>query len=339
MRSEKDSLRVIAESALVLAARLDPASSQPPYLLAVATLWPAYRKALNSWGNHDVLKRLTTQQRTRIDSLMLEAWLREPFYDIELEPLLTLGPLPGPERGWNRLAKAYLAYQSGQYSLALDLWSQEIARKPERIDLRFHRVHTFYRLKEYKSATAELRDMLALIMPTDSETRAVLPRTDILFYSLGIAYERAGQPDLAKEAYGQALVANLGIYMAHARLANILLAEGDTTLALQEVAVALDLAPRDPLLIALSGSMLLRVGRFAQALEQFRTVMVLSPRYATPYFLTGMVSDSLQRDGDALQSFQSFLERAPRRDERRTWAEQRVAPLRKTLTKAVDPHE
>ncbi len=270
---------------------------------------------------------------------MQEAWLREPFFDIDLEPLLTLGPFPAPSWGRNRVEKAYLAYQTGDYPLALEQWRQEIARKPERLDLRFHRAHTFYWMAQYDSAIVELRAAIAAMMPADTATWSLVPRTDVLYYAIGIAYERAGQPDSAKEAYSQALVANLGIYMAHARLSNIFLAEGDSAKALQEVLVALDVAPREALFIAHYGSVLLRIGRFAEALEQLRTATTISPRYAAPYFLIGMAYRGLGRSRDALRSFDVFLSSASQRDQLRPVAVEQIAQLRASLADSAGPRE
>ncbi len=332
-----------AEAALIWASRLDPGSADPPYLLAVAVLRPVVIQAYRSGRfTHGLLRREFTPPRVRyLDSLMREAWLREPFLDFDLEPLLSMGVFPPPEEIHDAAQRGYVAYHALNPRLALDSWAEAIAGSPSRIDLRFHRAHAFYWLKMYDSTVVELRAVLAARDSAASDTgrTIVFPDNDVLEYSYAVALERAGHLDSAKEAYHRALVSNLGLYMARVRLSDLLASVSDTAGAMNEIVQAVDIAPREPWLLGYYGYMLLKAGRPADAIVQLNAAIALDSSYATPYFLVGVAETSLRRDSAALASFESFLQRSARSDERRAWTRQRMGAIRSTMLKPSAPDE
>jgi tetratricopeptide (TPR) repeat protein len=336
-----DSAHAAAEAALIWAGRLDPGSGDPPYLLAVAVFRPMLVEAFRSGRlSKRLLRRELTPERMRyVDSLMRQAWLREPFYDIDLEPLLTMGMIPPADGLRDPVQRGYAAYQARNSQLAVDAWGQAIARTPDRIDLRLHRAHTFYWMRQYDSTVAELRAALASSTSPDSEVSTFLPPTYVLEYALAVAHERAGRSDSAKDAYRRALAGNLGLYMARVRLSNIIFAEGDTVQAMSEMALAADIAPREPWLLSYHGYLLLQAGRPADAVIELRNAIGLDSAYSTPYFLLGMAHGALTQDAEALSSFEQFLDRSPRSDDRRRWTMQRVSTLRAALSRSVGPRE
>jgi tetratricopeptide (TPR) repeat protein len=194
-------------------------------------------------------------------------------------------------------------------------------------------------MQKYDSTAAELRAALIASTLPDSGRSAVPPPIYILHYALGVVYERAGNPDSAREAFQQALAGNLGLYMAHVRLAGLLFARGDTAASLAEVAFAADIAPREPWLVAYYGYALLHAGRPAHAIVRLRAAVALDPYYSTPYFLLGVAHDALGQRSEALAYFDAFLGRAAARDERRRWTERRAAALRADRTDATGPRE
>ncbi|HEY3219251.1 MAG TPA: hypothetical protein VGJ80_00840 [Gemmatimonadales bacterium] len=332
-----------AEAALIWASRLDPGSADPPYLLAVAVLRPVVMQAYRSRGlTTGLLRREFTPARVRyMDSLMQQAWLREPFLDFDVEPLLSVGVFPSPAEIRDPAQRGLVAYRALNPRLALDSWAEAIAASPTRIDLRFHRAHTFYWLKMYDSTVVELRAVLAARNSAVSDTGRTItfPGNDVLEYSYGVALERAGQLDSAKEAYHRALVANLGLYMARVRLSNLLAGVGDTAGAMNEIVQAIDIAPREPWLLGYYGYMLVQVGRPADAIVQLNAAVALDSSYSTPYFLLGLAEISMRRDSAAVSSFESFLARSARSDERRAWTRQRVGAIRAAMPGHSAPHE
>ncbi len=290
-----------AEAALIWASRLDPGSADPPYLLAVAVLRPVVIQAYRSGRfTHGLLRREFTPPRVRyLDSLMREAWLREPFLDFDLEPLLSMGVFPPPEEIHDAAQRGYVAYHALNPRLALDSWAEAIAGSPSRIDLRFHRAHAFYWLKMYDSTVVELRAVLAARDSAASDTgrTIVFPDNDLL--------------------------------------ASV----SDTAGAMNEIVQAVDIAPREPWLLGYYGYMLLKAGRPADAIVQLNAAIALDSSYATPYFLVGVAETSLRRDSAALASFESFLQRSARSDERRAWTRQRMGAIRSTMLKPSAPDE
>jgi len=329
LRRREDSVRAVVDSALVRAARLDPVSGRPSYLLAIATLLPAVRKSRGFFHSNNFWHHLSARDNQRFDSLLVESFLREPFIDIMLDPVLAPEELAPPERYRETEDRAYVAYQAGQYEVALRLWSELLERSPERIDLRWHRAHVLYWQQQYDLVVAILNEVLARLGPSsDSVEVRVLPATDIVHYAIGIAYERAGQPDSAAEFYRRTLLDNLGMYMAHMRLSAILLDRGDTLNAVREISVAADIAPAEPLVLTQYGAVLVRVGRPADAIEPLTTVKHINPGYATPYLVLGIAYSDLHRNPEALAAFERFLEHAAQLDERRSWVVSRVMELR-----------
>src|ERR1041384_6904005 len=324
-----------AEAALIWASRLDPGSADPPYLLAVAVLRPVVMQAYQSRGwIRGLLRREFTPPRVRyLDSLMHEAWLREPFLDFELEPLLIMGRTSPPSEISDPEQRGYAAYRTRYPRLALESWAEALAGAPARTDLRFHRAHTFYWLKMYDSTVTELRAILTArdSVLSDSSRIIAFPGSDVLEYSYAVALERAGQLDSAKEAYHRALVANLGLYMARVRLSNLLVSVGDTVGAMNEIQQAVDIAPREPWLLGYYGYMLLEARRPADAIVQLRAALAVDSSYAFPYFLLGLAETRMGHDSAAVARFESFLQRSARSDERRAWTRQQVGALRAAM--------
>jgi tetratricopeptide (TPR) repeat protein len=327
--NSSDSAQAAAEAALFWAGRLDPTSSDVPYLLTVALIRPIIVKARQEGGlsGKRLRKELTPARIHRIDSLMREAWLREPFVNLDLEPMLCLN-LVAPGLVRDPATKGYFAYQFKDYGLALDSWGKALARDSFRLDLRFHRAHTFHRAAEYDSAVAELHAALALVTQSDSGLELIVSPTYVLNYALGTAFERLGRVDSAKVAFRRSLTENLGLYMAHVRLSSLLLFEGDTAQALVEISLAAGVAPRDPVVASYYAFQLIAARRFAEATEQVRRAIAIDSVYATLYLLMGLAEQGVGRDSAALANLDTFLQRAPRSDSRREWVAQRIAALR-----------
>ncbi|MGE5800742.1 MAG: tetratricopeptide repeat protein [Gemmatimonadota bacterium] len=300
-----------------------------PYLLTVAVIRPIMMKARREGGlsGKRLRKELTPARVLYIDSLMREAWLREPFVNLDLEPMLCLN-LVAPDLVRDPATKGYFAYQFREYGLALDSWAKALARDSSRLDLRFHRAHTFFLAGEYDSTVLELQAALGIVTQPDSEVAPIVSPTYVLNYALGTAFERLGRLDSAKAAFRRSLTENLGLYMAHARLSSLLMFEGDTAQALVEVALAAAVAPRDPMIVSYYALQLIEARRFAEAAEQVRTAIALDSLYATPYLLRGVAEQGVGRDSVALANFDIFLQRAPKSDSRREWAKQRIVALR-----------
>jgi tetratricopeptide repeat protein len=327
----------VAESALVWAARLDPGSPDPPYMRCVAVmrafLTDAFRHGRS--GGRALRRGLTPDRSALMDSLMHEAWLREPFLDLALDPDLVMGIPPLPKEVRDPVERGFAAYLARDFPLALRSWGEGLALHPDRADLRMHRAYVFYHAGQYDSAAAEVRAMIAMAARADTGLVLVRPSVDMFYYALGLALENAGDTAGAKVAYGQALTENLGLWIVHVRLGNLLLVRGDTAGALAETRTAVDIEPRNAWLAAYYGGALYQAGRADQAVIELRRAVGLNPHYSTPYYDLGVAYDHLHRIPEAFQSFVDFRGHAAAADPRVPWARRRVDALAWLLPDSV----
>lgn len=327
----------VAESALVWAARLDPGSPDPPYMRCVtfmrALLTESFRRGRRGGG---ALRRgLTPERRVLIDSLMHEAWLREPYLDLAIEPNLVMGVAPLPRELRDPVERGFAAYLMRDFPLAVKSWGDALVQHPERIDLRMHRAYVFYHQGQYDSAAAEIRAMIAFAARADTGLVLVRPSADMFYYALGLALENAGDTAGAKDAYGQALAENLGMWIVHVRLGNLLLVHGDTAGALTETRTAVDIEPRNPWLAAYYGGALYQAGLADQAVHELQRAVGLDAHYSTPYYDLGVAYDHLHRPREAFEAFVAFRGHAAADDRRLPWVRQRVDALALLLSDSV----
>ncbi len=150
----------------------------------------------------------------------------------------------------------------------------------------------------------------------------------LLEHSLATAHGKAGDVAAAREAYGRALQEDLAFAPAHAALAQLALAAGDTASALSEMALAVELAPSDAALRYDYGVLLARSGaRAAEAAAELKRAAELEPYYAAPHFILGVMHDGSDLRDEALEHYRAFLERAARDDPQRARAAGRLAEL------------
>ena len=100
--------------------------------------------------------------------------------------------------------------------------------------------------------------------------------------------------------------------MAHAALADVAHALGDTATALQEYGLAIELKPADPALRVRYGTVLVSARKYDEAAEQYAKSIELEPWYAPPYFVLGYIRENQGKHAEALAAYQGFVARAPR---------------------------
>lgn len=318
-----------AESAFVWAARLAPGLAAPLYNRGLAILRPIIHDAFVDHANpaRRLRERLSVQQRRMVDSLLREAWIREPFLDPQLDVSLMFG-LPPPRALSNPEMRGVASFFYGMIPDAIAWWGKVLDREPSRLDLRFHRAFAYSRLNQFDSAAVELERAVAAIGATDStQIIRLAPPRDMFYYAIGAAREETGDYAGARTAYTQALTENLGLYMVHLRLAHVLLAEGDTTGGLTELSIAVGVAPDDPWLRNYYGFALLLTGRNHEALEQLQVAIAADSDFATPYYLLGRTFEALGHGREALSGYRAYLARAKVDDAHWAWTTIRVGEL------------
>jgi tetratricopeptide (TPR) repeat protein len=154
-------------------------------------------------------------------------------------------------------------------------------------------------------------------------------RTNEYRYALGYAKRKAGDLNGAIDTYQEALSADIGLFPAYLRIAEIYEGVRQWAPAITARRNALAANPDDPSMQLDLGWTLAKAGRFAEAEAELRAAAERAPREArAPYYL-GLVQLQLNKPADAKAAFETFLRIAPSRFERQIAdARQRLASLR-----------
>ena len=286
----------------------------------------------------------------RIDSLYYQSLMINPFMYPGLEALLFRGYVDAVNDEYlrrdnlspsevqfqiSRLMqsappsfKAWRAYAEGRFADALVLYEQAIKDAKYKAELRADRGRVFFQLGEVDSAVSELTESLDELRKADKKDIVyVYESKALLEHSIGLLQARLGNKPAAREAFGRALEEDLSYSPAHMQLAYLAIDANDTTTALSEMALAVQIRGEDPALRYIYGYALGANGRYEDAEVQLRNAIVVDPLFAAPYHALGQVLDALGRSNEALVQFQSFLAHASQTDPRRKEVEQRVREM------------
>ncbi|MCC7003830.1 MAG: tetratricopeptide repeat protein [Gemmatimonadaceae bacterium] len=181
-----------------------------------------------------------------------------------------------------------------------------------------------------KPALDELKVAIEELRKEDADKKE-----QVVFYNskasvehrIGILYDRLGQADSAKAAFGRAMAEDLAFFAAHIELGKMALKAKDNATAVSELGLAAELATDEPYVQFLYGSTLVATGAHADAIAPLKKAIELEPVYAAPHFALGQ---ALEKTGDvagAKSEYTMFLAMAPRRDQNRAIATQRLGAL------------
>lgn len=226
------------------------------------------------------------------------------------------------EDAWGRF-RTYLRERRlagpGQGSLGTSfLWYQGLAA-----------AHT-HRFDEATSLFTELiRRSEAEKEKIEEEDLVRIPlRTNEYRYFLATIRQAAEQRSEAVSLYREAIQNDLGLYMAHVRLANIYEAERDYAAAIAERRAAVNANPDDPTLLTDLGVTLGKAGQVQEAETVLRQAREANPRDPRVPFWLGLVYVEAGRAADAREALDAFIALAPPRYERQiAIARQRLANL------------
>jgi predicted Zn-dependent protease len=195
-------------------------------------------------------------------------------------------------------------------------------------DVHAKRARIFFHLHELDSASSEMTAAISILQAQDSSTLQLLYLSKAMFdQSLGMIYEHDRRPDLAREAYGRALQEDLSYYAAHYRLAGLDLEHGDTTAALVEMDLAVQLAPGDPALRYHYAEMLVSARRDGEAAQQLIKAIALDPYYGSPHLMLAMMSDVESYTDDAIAQYKAYVALAARSEPELARVKARLAKL------------
>jgi tetratricopeptide (TPR) repeat protein len=321
-----------AQASFYWATRLDPEMADAYYARAIA-----YALAFGDSVTDQNLRGggretdPTKQQHELYDSLMYNAFAREPFldprfnllfYPPEIRRLFPKSPDPD--------LRGDYAFATHEYGQALAEWARALKQDPHRYGVRVKRARAFYYAQQLDSAYNEL----ALVVDTlEARQQAKLRKTtvylskEMYLYQMGVIRERQGDRAAARELYGRALSESIGWYMAHVRLARLAALAGDSAVAVSEWDLAVQIRDYDPSLHYRYADLLFGMGRTEEAAKQLRKAIAANPDYAPPYALLGRAEEARGHRKEALEAYTEFIRRAARADPSMAGVQQRVAAL------------
>ncbi|MBK5187980.1 MAG: hypothetical protein JJD97_07020 [Gemmatimonadaceae bacterium] len=360
-----------AARAFYWASRLDPSSGDALYALHAATILAMSNEEMVEYMNLGKGKRLP--KYVALDSLESRAYAANPFVFATLDPVVLtrmlstrilyehpratglelasyIGAVMGGEvnRAWmqyaqDRLPEALATYARvladtsfPRHAKARD--STAIAKYRQALAIAIHtqRGRIFYLLADMDSARTELTIALEGMRAHDEKDETFFYLSKAMYeQALGMIYQRANKIDLARAAYESALEEDLSFYAAHSHLAQLNLARHDTTGALAEMDLAVQLSPSDPALRYQYAEILVHAKRDGDAAAQLKKAIALDPYYGAPHLLLALIADVEQYTDDAIREYRSYVAVASRTDQQRKVAQARLKEL--TATVASNP--
>lgn len=164
----------------------------------------------------------------------------------------------------------------------------------------------------YPSAIEDVSELLSRSEAITNDSVVSFPvATNDFRYILAVLSERAGRPVEAIAFYQQTLTGDLGLYVAHTRLARVYRGQQMWTEAVTEAQRAVEANPEDPATWRELGEMLLSADRLAEAEAALREAKTRNPRDVGTEYVLGVVLERIGRTAEARDSFQRFLSLAP----------------------------
>ena len=333
-----------AANAFYWAARINPDNAEAYYARRAALILDDTR-LLATYVDGSTHEKETLKSYRALDSLELRATLLNPFLYRRLEARIFneyirgIDNLSAADAQLNYAINTYLqragastrawvAYSDGRFDDALEQYA--MAMKGEKANAATHlergrifgmRAQTDSAIAEFKSALDELRkkDAKSLVFVYNSKAS--------IEHSIGMLLEAHDRPAEAREAYGRALQEDVSFYPAHLRLGMLALGAKDTTTAVSELDLAVQIAGDEPYVRYVAGYTLAALGHRTEALAQINKAIEIDPFYALPYITA---ADLLEKNGDhaaAKQTYQLYLKRAPKADPQRADVEARLLAM------------
>ncbi len=212
------------------------------------------------------------------------------------------------------------AFGAGRYELAygaLKTWVERAYPTQPRDSLPdflfWYRGLSAAHQRAYNVAIDDIQTLLDRSLKTESaDTLIQIPlETNDYRYLLALLHQLWGKPADALRLYQEALASDLGLYMAHVRLAQMYREYKMWDKAVEEGRRAIETNPDDATAVTELGVILGEAGRAADAEETLRRAMAANPRDPRAVYHLGIVQQQLAKPGDARETFSRFLAIAP----------------------------
>lgn len=267
------------------------------------------------------------------DRLYRHAFMIDPLVDIRIQ--VATEYRAGHIDSFDR---ALYAYNDGKWDEAYQRFGELVADSgnygEEKAKL-FEQVLWYHalagaRLGNNAEAIADLQRLIVRSENREaSDTMYRWPlRTNEYRYTLAYVTQRSGDPNAAVRLYHDVLANDLGLYMAHVRVADIYEANAMWEQAIAARRNAVNANPDDPSLVLDLGKTLANATRWDEAERSLRESANANPRDPRVPFYQGLVLEHLGRKEDARAAFTRFITVAPARYERQVaMAKQHLAAL------------
>ena len=328
-----------AGRSLRLAVTIDPRFAQA--YLALSRLPYARRGALWDEVERARVPKELTDTVEESDRFYRRAYLIDPLVDMKIEgavapPRSVYWDLFDPE-GYDLFYRGFDDLREGKYPDALDRLDRLLGLfRRDRHDeglpagLLWYRAVASAHVEKYDQAQRDLDELLARAEHqerSDSLIRVPL-RTNEFRYVLAYVEQRGNNPNRAIFLYRQAIENDVGLYMAHVRLAEIYEGAQRWDQAVEHRQNAVNANPDDPSLLLDLGRTLASAGRLAEALDPLQQAADANPRDSRVYFYLGLVLEQAGKKAEARAALTRFTSLAPSRYDRQiTIARQHLAGL------------
>jgi len=343
-----------AAAAFYWAARLNPGSADAWYARRAALLMTdeGLRRTFVNGGRH----ARDSKQLRALDSLYLRALNLNPLLYRRFDKRLLISHItretlreaqrsgsdvsPGEVdyviTTWLQRAgpefRAWVAYGDGKFDEALRLYASAEKATKFKAGVRIERGRILGMRGEVDSAVAQFRLALTEMRSRDTKDLVYFYDSKALFeHTIGILLEQQSDYAGARDAYGKALQEDLAFYPAHERLGLLALGMHDTTTALSELDLAVQIAGDEPFLRYLYGWALGAAGKYQESSEQLKKAVELEPYFALPHVTLGQVYEQLHDGKSAKAAYTAYLARASQNDPRHELATTRLREVTEIL--------
>lgn len=333
-----------AERSLRTALGLEPRFA--PALLAIAYLPYARQPKLWDYEGQD---RMPDSVRARLEEVrrhIRHAYVVDPLVSTAIVGAVT----PKKSSIWEAYSDAQDYYDTffqgfddlnnGEYPTAFrrfdelvelyrDNFSRDLHKAPE--VWVWSRAIAATHLQKYDVALRDFNVLLdnSLAEERKDELKHLPMRTNEFRYLIATVQQRAGNTAEARRLFTEVAANDIGLYMAHVRLADIAEAERSYDEAIAARRRAIEVNPDDPSLLTDLGMTLGKAGRFGAAIATLQQAHEANPRDPRPLFLLGIGHVQMGDAPKAREALERFLAMAPERMERQVIAaRQRLASLR-----------
>ena len=313
-----------AGRSLRLAVTIDPRFAQA--YLALSRLPYARRGSL--WGEVEQgrVPRELVDTVEESDRFYRRAYLIDPLVDMKIEgavapPRSVYWDLFAPEL-YDLLFKGFDDLREGKYAEALErierlvgLYHRDRRDESAPASLLWYRALAAAHVEKYQQAQSDLQELLARSEGkerSDSLIRIPL-RTNEYRYVLAYVKHRGGDPNGAIFLYRQALENDVGLYMAHVRLAEIYEGAQRWDQAAAHRQNAINANPDDPSLLLDLGRSLSARGDLPGGTEALTQAVAANPRDSRGWYYLGIVQQQLNKKEEARAAFSRFVALAPSR--------------------------